>query len=132
MSWSREGKKEGVFCTIYFVRIFLTFRIHILLHIKKHYFLHFFVVFNIVESLQCILNSENIEILNHLSAVQIDIRKLDLLWNEDECQHSDNIFVKYILNPFHSTDFFSRYPLKISESQRFPDAFRRHRNGPVL
>ena len=53
VSWSSQTKKEGIFCTVYFVRrkffcildvywIKYTFRIHILVHIKKHYFIRFF------------------------------------------------------------------------------------------
>ena len=52
---SLQKKKEGIFCTVYFVwrefcqelcfismyNIEYTFRIYILLHIKKHYFIHF-------------------------------------------------------------------------------------------
>ena len=56
MDWSSRKKKEGIFCTVYFVgrRTFLTFvfyhnvqcieytsRIYILLNIKKYYLIHF-------------------------------------------------------------------------------------------
>ena len=34
------------------------------------------------------------------------------------------------VNPFHATGLF-RYPLKTSESQRFPDIFRGYRKRPV-
>ena len=60
MSWSSRKKKEGIFCTVYFVRrdffsrivfylsvqcIEYTFRIYILLHIKERYFIHFCCLF---------------------------------------------------------------------------------------
>ena len=57
MSWSSRKKKEGIFCTVYFVRkkffnicalsqyIEYTFRICTLLHIENHYFIHFFTCF---------------------------------------------------------------------------------------
>ena len=67
VSWSSQTKKEGIFCTVYFVRrkffltfvfyrnvywIKYTFRIHILVHIKKHYSIRFFLLaFKIVKSL---------------------------------------------------------------------------------
>ena len=53
----------NVWCTEY------TFWIYILLHIKKHYFIHFSVVFKIVGSLQCILNSSFLPVLQIITAV---------------------------------------------------------------
>ena len=74
MSWSSRKKEEGFFCTVYFVQrwffLYLCFismynvlgtlsiKIYILLDIKKHYFMHFLLVFKIVESPQCILNTQ--------------------------------------------------------------------------
>ena len=70
MSWRSRKKKEGAFCTAYFVRkkfyqhlyFFSMYsvlnklsKIHILLHTKKTVLL----IFKIVESLQCILKSKS-------------------------------------------------------------------------
>ena len=68
LSWTSQKKKEGIFCTVYFVQVnfyfhfFLNvycieyaFRICILLHIKNHYFIRFLHVFKIEEIFKCTL-----------------------------------------------------------------------------
>ena len=61
------------------------------------------------------LKSENIEILYLLWAlkelVQMDYKKACCVMEKHECQHSVEIFVKNIFNPFHGTGIFL-YSLK--------------------
>ena len=74
MSWNSQKKKEGNFCTVYFVwRIFLTFvlfpnvyciqytcKIYMYFYISKNITSYsFLLVFKIVKSLQCILKEKN-------------------------------------------------------------------------
>ena len=104
MTWSSQKKKEGNFCTVYFVQresffnIFLylnvqcnkyTFRIYVLLRIKKHYFIHFLLVFKIAESLQCILNLNGFTEIFQRNFIRI------LVWYQcaDVIQHFFRIIV---------------------------------------
>ena len=62
---------------------------------------------------------------------RLTIRKHALLWNKYQYQHSADIFVKIIVNPFMA--LVSLYtPWNTSEKQRFSDNFREHRKRPVL
>ena len=54
LRWNSPKKKEGIFCTVYFLTFVFyrnvqwleyTFGIYILLHIKKHYFINFCCLF---------------------------------------------------------------------------------------
>ena len=65
MSWISWKKKEGIFCTVYFVRriffltfVFYTLSEHTYFYISKNITSYtFLLVFKIIESLQCILKA---------------------------------------------------------------------------
>ena len=59
------------------------------------------------------------------------VRKHARLWSKHQYQHSADIFVKNIFNPFPGIVVFLCI-LPEKQNQRFPDVFRGHWKRPVL
>ena len=86
---------------------------------------------------RCSLKStsiRNMEILYLLNALKelckSTIRKHALLWNKHEYQHTPDMFVKNIFNPFYDTRLFL-YSLKYIRKSKVSWCFRGHRKRPV-